>query len=181
MRRVYPGRRETERLVLMPPAAGDAALVAGALRMSLTQWLRWTAAVPEGLVLEMAEVAAEAEASNREGTSFTWRVVRKAGGELVGGVDLHSIDWTVPRCEVGFWGVPEWLGAGYLSEAVAAVVAMALGELGMRRVEARCDARNGRAQQLAERVGMQREGRLRSYGRDGSGAVCDVVVFARVI
>ncbi len=108
-------------------------------------------------------------------------MVDKASGELVGGVDLHSIGWSIPRCEIGFWAAAQWVGQGLATEAVREVLRVAMEELGMARVEARCDGRNGEAHRLAERVGMQWEGRLRGYERDADGKLCDFVIFSAVV
>ena len=181
MRKSYPGQKETERLWLMPPAEGDADAVAEALRGSLAQWLRWTAASQTKAVEEMRKVAAAAGRSNARGDSFSWRMVEKCSGEMVGGVDLHSIGWSIPRCVIGYWGAERWVGQGLVTEAVRAILRVAIEELRMARVEARCDGRNEAAQRLAERVGMQWEGRLRGYERDAAGQLCDIVIFSAVI
>ncbi len=165
----------------MPPTEGDADAVAEALRASLAQWQRWTAAAPTKAVEEMRKVAAAAGRSNARGDSFCWRMVEKSSGALVGGVDLHSIGWSIPRCEIGYWGAERWVGQGLVTEAVREILRVATGELGMARVEARCDGRNEAAHRLAERVGMQREGRLRKYERDPAGELCDIVIFSAVI
>ena len=181
MRKSYPEKKETERLWLMPPTEGDADAVAEALRDSLGQWRQWTAAAQTKEVEEMRKVAAAAGRSNARGESFSWRMVDKTSGALVGGVDLHSIAWSVPRCEIGYWMAERWVGPGLATEAVREVLRVAMEELGMARVEARCDERNAAAHRLAERVGMQREGRLRGYERDAAGALCDILIFSAVI
>ena len=181
MRKGYPGQQETERLWLRPPKEGDADVVAEALRSSLEQWLRWTAAAQTKAVEDMRKAAAAAGRSNARGDSFSWRVVEKSSNELVGGVDLHSIAWSIPRCEIGYWVAERWAGQGLAAEGVREVLRIAMEELGMVRVEARCDGRNEAAHRLAERVGMQWEGRLRSYERDAEGELCDVVIFSAVI
>ena len=181
MRKSYPGAKETERLWLMPPREGDADAVAEALRGSLAQWLRWTSASQTKAVEDMRKMAAAAGRSNNRGDSFSWRMVEKASRELVGGVDLHSIAWSIPRCEIGYWAAERWAGKGLVTEAVREVLRVAMEELGMARVEARCDERNREAHRLAERVGMQWEGRLRRYELDGERKLCDIAIFSAVI
>jgi RimJ/RimL family protein N-acetyltransferase len=104
---------------------------------------------------------------------------RRDTGAYVARVDLHSFDAEVPRCELGYVGASEQTGTGLVTEACRAMLALAW-DLGVVRVQALCDARNGPSIRLAERIGLQREGLLRSYERDDDGQLCDQVVLAIV-
>jgi RimJ/RimL family protein N-acetyltransferase len=100
-------------------------------------------------------------------------------GEFVGNLDLHSFDFDVPRCQIGYVADSRHAGRGLMHEAGAALVQLAF-ELGVVRVEAFCDARNLRSIRLAERLGMRREGVLRAFERDEQGELSDQVVLARL-
>jgi RimJ/RimL family protein N-acetyltransferase len=105
-----------------------------------------------------------------------------AGGEgsYVGRVDLHSWDFAVPRCEVGYVGEPQVSGRGLMREAVLVCIDLAL-SLGAARVQALSEAGNVRALRFAEQaLGLQREGVLRHYERDAQGRLGEQVMFARV-
>jgi rhodanese-related sulfurtransferase len=52
-------------------------------------------------------------------------------------------------------------GLGYATEAVQALIGVAFGTYGMRRVIAHVDSRNAASARLCERVGMKREAHLR--------------------
>jgi RimJ/RimL family protein N-acetyltransferase len=101
-------------------------------------------------------------------------------GAYVGRVDLHSWDFAVPRCEVGYVGEPLVSGRGLMREAVLACIDLAL-SLGAVRVQALSEAGNLRALRFAEQaLGLQREGVLRHYERDAQGRLGEQVLFARV-
>ena len=67
-----------------------------------------------------------------------------------------------------------------MTEAVGALADMALGLLGMERLEIRCDSRNDRSGRVAERCGFQLEGVLRRDSRDAGGGLRDTRVYARL-
>ena len=98
-------------------------------------------------------------------------------GRWVSRVDLHSWDWSVPRCEVGYLSDARQAGRGHTREAVLAMVEVAW-SLGAVRVQALTDTRNHRAVKFALDLGFTREGTLRRYERDDNGALCDLTVFS---
>jgi [ribosomal protein S5]-alanine N-acetyltransferase len=81
------------------------------------------------------------------------------------------------RATVGSWfGRPYW-GTGANLESKALVTALGFETLGLTRLTAWANTRNGRSQAALERVGFRREGVLRSWHRHGD-ELHDVVVFA---
>ena len=80
---------------------------------------------------------------------------------VVGDVVLWPADETLARGEVGWALHPAATGHGYATEAVQALLGLAFGTYGMRRVIAEVDARNTVSARLCERVGMRKEAHLR--------------------
>ncbi len=80
-----------------------------------------------------------------------------AGGELIG--DLLLILQSVEHgtVEIGYIFSPALAGAGYATEAVRALVDLAVDQLGARRVTARVDARNAASRALLTRLGFRQE------------------------
>ena len=83
------------------------------------------------------------------------------------------------RATVGSWLGHRWWGSGANREAKALIAALAFDHLGMDRLTAWANVRNGRSQTALERVGFRREGVLRSWHRHGD-VRHDVVVFGLV-
>jgi RimJ/RimL family protein N-acetyltransferase len=99
-------------------------------------------------------------------------------GAYVGRVDLHSWDFSTPRCEVGYVGDVRTAGRGLMREAVLACVDLAFG-LGAMRVQALSEIDNHHALRFAERaLGFTREGVLRHYERDAQGKLGEQVMLA---
>jgi RimJ/RimL family protein N-acetyltransferase len=101
-------------------------------------------------------------------------------GELVGGVGLHRIDWTVRKFEIGYWRKTGYGGRGLLTEAVRAMARMAFDVLGARRVEVRMDDRNVASWRLAERAGFTLEALLRFDSIAPTGEPRSTRIYARV-
>jgi len=82
-------------------------------------------------------------------------------GRVVGDVALWLTDRAHLVAEIGWVLDPAEGGRGLATEAVRAVLDLALEGSGLHRVAARMDARNTASARLAERVGMRREALLR--------------------
>ncbi len=101
-------------------------------------------------------------------------------GAYVGRIDLHSWDFAVPRCEIGYVGDVQSAGRGLMREAALACVSLAF-ELGAARVQALSESSNTRALRFAERaLGFVREGELRHFERDAQGRLGTQVLFAAI-
>ena len=112
-----------------------------------------------------------------QGKCLIYFAFERLGGSFVGNVELHSFDFGVPRCEIGYVGDSRHAGRGLMFEAATAMLRLGF-ELGVERIEALCDARNLRSIAFAQALGLTHEGRLRAHDRDPRGAVCDDVVLA---
>jgi RimJ/RimL family protein N-acetyltransferase len=94
-----------------------------------------------------------------------WVLESRATGELVGRAGLyHPADW--PGLEIG-WTVarPRW-GNGYAGEAARATIDWARAELGADHLISLIADDNRRSQRVAEKLGMQQEGRAQVRGHD---------------
>ncbi len=82
-------------------------------------------------------------------------------GRVIGDLVMWPADDTLERAEMGWAFHPDVSGQGYATEAVRALIAIAFGTYGMRRVFAQMDARNTPSARVCERAGMRREAHLR--------------------
>jgi ribosomal-protein-alanine N-acetyltransferase len=113
---------------------------------------------------------------------------RRERGELLEFLIVHRDDGPIGvtglselaardrRCTVGTWLGRRWWGSGANFEAKALIAALAFRGLGMHRLTAWANTRNGRSQAALERIGFRREGVLRAWHRHGD-EYHDVVVF----
>lgn len=177
-----PEEIATPRLLLRSPRPGDGAAVHEAVAESvgrLRPWLSWAWEEPSREASERYTRQARARFDLRQALDF-YGYLRRDPSRLALVVGLHTIDWSVPRFELGYWVRTAHEGQGLVREAVGAVTAMAFDRLGAQRVEIRCDAENARSAAVAHALGFVLEGRLRRHRRDGQGSVRDTLLFARV-
>ncbi|WP_438487694.1 GNAT family N-acetyltransferase [Streptomyces sp. S186] len=154
----------TDRLLLRPFEPADAPAVHAACQDPDIP--RWTV-VPSPYGRDDAEqyVGTVVPDGWRDDTAYTFAVVTRADGTLVGSMGLVRLDRlrTVERqAELGYWTVKEQRGKGYTAEAAGAVVRWAFRELGVERMEWLAEAGNAGSWAVARKVGFQREGTLRA-------------------
>ena len=151
----------TERLVLRPFVVEDAAEVTRLV--SDRRIADTTLNIPHPYDEGMAEawIGTHAEVAERD-EGLTLAVTDKATDALIGAVGL-SIARAHRRGELGYWvAVGQW-GRGYATEASRAMLEHAFGPLDLSRVVAHCLTRNAGSWRVMEKLGMQREGRLRAH------------------
>ena len=101
-------------------------------------------------------------------------------GMLVASTSLHSINWNVPKFEVGFWCRSSLTGRGYATEAIGELVRYAFESLGAYRVDALPDEENKASRAVCESVGMSLEGLLRNERITPDGSLRNTCVYAAV-
>lgn len=174
-----PARLDTARLRLEHPRAAHAAAVRDSINVSLPGlgFVRWAQRpFDDDDARRFCEADAEQVAG---GECLIYFAFERETGRFVGNLDLHSFDFDVPRCQVGYVGDARMAGRGLMREAALAVVDLAFG-IGFERVEAWCDLRNTRSIHFAQTLGLHYEGLMRSVERDPQGRLSDQVVLARL-
>lgn len=100
-------------------------------------------------------------------------------GEPIGVTGLSELARRDRRATVGSWFGHRYWGSGANLESKALIARLAFDHLGMDRLNAWANTRNGRSQVALERCGFRREGVLTGWHRHGD-RVHDVVVFGMV-
>jgi ribosomal-protein-serine acetyltransferase len=85
-----------------------------------------------------------------------------SGDELLGGALLLQYDERYATVELGVWIVSKAEGRGVATAACGALIELAHRELRAERIEWQAAPENVRSRRLAEKLGFQFEGRLRS-------------------
>lgn len=152
--------RVTRGLELRPLRLADAsalfALVDGE-RARLRRWLPWVDATTE--VAHTRAFIRLHQSLERQGQVRTFGLWWKQ--ELVGVAGLHSLDHENASGAVGYWLTSRAEGHGLMTRAVARLLDLAFGRLGLHRVELRAAVRNRPSRALAERLGFRHEGTAR--------------------
>jgi ribosomal-protein-alanine N-acetyltransferase len=114
-------------------------------------------------------------ARRERGDLLDFLIVHREDGPI-GVTGLSEVARRDRRATVGSWLGHRWWGSGANFEAKALITALAFRRLGMERLTAWANTRNGRSQTALERVDFRREGVLAAWHRHGD-TYHDVVVF----
>lgn len=92
------------------------------------------------------------------GDVLAWAIALLDSDAMIGTCTLFALDRRHRRAMIGYALARERWGRGHAQEALRLALAHAFGALGLHRVEADIDPRNGASLRLVERVGFVREG-----------------------
>jgi ribosomal-protein-serine acetyltransferase len=175
-----PQSLSTPRLFLRTPRQGDATIAYPIVRESLNELKTWMPWATDKYSPEDAEDwyrKAAAKFINRE--ELAYLIFLKDESQYLGNVSAFAFDWNVPKCEIGYWLRTTYTDQGYMTEAAAALIAMVKEALQTRRIEIQMNAKNQKSRAVAERLGFQLEGILRSNAMFGENLI-DSCVYAWV-
>ncbi len=182
MLREFPFEFETERLTIRGPLPGDGEEMRTAVLESQTElkeWMPW--AMKVGSVEEYEIMMRKKHLEFLARKDLQLLLFLKGTSTLVGSSGLHRIDWDVPRVEIGYWVRTSFARKGYITEAVIGIVDFAFNQIGAKRIEIRCDAKNSRSATIPQRLGFIHEGTLRQEAVDHvTGELRDTMIFAKV-
>jgi ribosomal-protein-alanine N-acetyltransferase len=140
---------------------------------SVTRFFSWG---PYAAPDEAAAYVDALEGRRERGEQLDFLIVHRSDGPI-GVTGLSELARRDRRATVGSWLGRPWWGSGANFESKALITALAFRRLGMHRLTAWANTRNGRSQAALERVGFRREGVLAAWHRHGE-AYHDVVVFS---
>lgn len=150
---------ETPRLLLRKPVAEDAD---GVFDYSsderVTEFLSWGPAESlEDTRSFLDEVSKKIEANEL----FDWGLVLKETGEFIGTCGFVSIDSNNRSGEIGYLLSRKYWNRGIMTEALSRIIEFGFENLGLNRIEAKCDTDNIGSEKVLQKVGMKNEGLLR--------------------
>ncbi|MBN1517222.1 GNAT family N-acetyltransferase [Candidatus Sumerlaeota bacterium] len=177
----FPLELETDRLFIRPASEADAQPMREAIEESinaLAPWMPWADHVPT--LTEAKGNCVNAENAFKEGRDHRLHLFLKDSMTFIGGSGLHRVDWSVPKCEIGYWIRNSYARQGYITEAAAEIARFAFEQLKMNRVEMRMDTRNTRSRRVPERLDFMLEGVLRQDERHIDGTLRDTCVYAKI-
>ncbi len=144
----------TPRLRLRWLEEGDAA--AQFALFSDPKVVRYWSSGPWTDMAQADEQVAKTLAGYRDGSGVRFGI--ELDGRLIGNVCLFAFSEQNRRCELGYVLGSAYWGHGYATEALGASLEYGFRELGLNRVEADIDPRNGASARVLERLGFCKEG-----------------------
>lgn len=172
---------ETERLRIAATRAGAGRTINAAVAEShaaLRPWMPWAKTLQTVEESERHCREMQAKWHTREVLDFCF--LRRGDGAFLGKGGLHTIEWDIPKFEIGYWIRTASARQGIATEATGALVEMARDSLGARRIEITCDARNAASRRVAEKCGFVLEGIRRASRRTTDGELADSCIYARI-
>ncbi len=159
-------RIETERLSLRPPQHGDYRAWSSLRRDSAAFLQPWEPTWAEDHLSRKSFTNRVywAQRSISGGTAVPLFLIRRADDMLLGAITLDNIRRGPAQAgTTGYWIGEPFARAGYMREAIAAVITYAFQSLDLSRVEAGCLPENTPSRRLLENCGYKYEGVAQSY------------------
>jgi [ribosomal protein S5]-alanine N-acetyltransferase len=139
---------------------------------AVTRWFSWG---PYTSLEQPKSYIAGLPEKRERGELLDFLMVDERDGPI-GVTGLSELSVRNRHATVGTWFGHRWWGSGANPESKAMIATLAFDHLGLDRLTAWANTRNGRSQVALERVGFRREGVLAGWHRHGD-VLHDVVVF----
>lgn len=176
---IVPSRLESERLLLRPYRFTDAAVLAQAIKEERER-LRddfpdRASSVHSTRDAELFITEKSRQWKGRE--AFHFGIWEREGERYAGEICLRSIDWRVPRADIGYYLCQRFERKGIMVEALRKMIPFAFDVLHLRKMQIRCAVSNVRSRKVAERCGFRPEGVLRNDAVRADGTTLVNVVY----
>ncbi|MDO5728769.1 MAG: GNAT family N-acetyltransferase [Actinomycetaceae bacterium] len=151
-----------------------------AVRLHDRDWLaQWEATLPPGVTEKLPTIEQYRIKTQREAEQgITLPMMIEADGEVIGLVTAsNTVRGAMYMTTLGYWITSEFARLGITSLAVAAVIDLLIGELGMHRVEINIRPENTPSLGLAKKLQLREEGYKKKY-MCIAGRWADHVIFA---
>ena len=130
-------------------------------RTFLEKWMCW---VPD--LKEFADARAFINHNLKlleDGKGYSFGIWLK--GELIGEVGFMTIDDFNQVGNIGYWLAHEHQGKGFITESLKRLVEFGFSTLNLNRQEIRVALNNSRSNLIPGRLGFEKEGKLRKWGK----------------
>ena len=167
---------ETDRLILRPFTLADAQAMFSnwASDPEVTKYMTW----PTHASVEVSSmVLTDWVGHYDEENYYQWAIVLKSLGAPIGSIAAVHLNDRVGKVEIGYCIGRAWWHQGITTEALHALIAFFMDEVGMNRVEACHDPNNPHSGGVMRKCGMRFEGTHRSASINNMG-LCDIHVYA---
>jgi ribosomal-protein-serine acetyltransferase len=81
--------------------------------------------------------------------------------EIVGSIEIKSIDYTNKKTSIGYWLGADYEGKGIMTQSLRAILKYIFEELNLNKIELHIATENISSNKVAERLSFKKEGTLR--------------------
>lgn len=110
-------------------------------------------------------------------TYFPFVIIDTTNSTVIGYVDIKSIDWSIPKAEIGYFIDKNYENRGITAKAVRKIISYAFDKLEMHKLFLRTHESNIGSIKIAEKNGFKKEGIIRSDYKMTSGVIIDVIYY----
>jgi ribosomal-protein-serine acetyltransferase len=145
-------------------------------RTFLDYWMDW---VDEVKSVDTVHAMSEHMIKNWDDKkSFTYVVLKKNSGEIIGNIGTGSFEWDCDSTKIGYWLSEDEMGNGYMTEATK-LLEDALFEMGINRIGIDCNPNNKKSCAIPIRLSYMLEGTLRQF-RVHHGEYQDALLYSKL-
>jgi len=144
---------------------------------SVTQWTSYASMDRLEDVRNNADMFTEKWLDYSNPKRYSWAIVEKATGQVIGRMFGMDPDDSICQVDLAYELGPDWWNRGMMTEAVQAVLAFFLEQVGLNRVFAYHAPENPASGRVMQKCGMVYEGTLRQAGKCNHGII-DVVCYS---
>jgi RimJ/RimL family protein N-acetyltransferase len=170
----------TERLVIRPPADSHIDGLFAAVQESLESIRPWLAWYYSGYSWDDTALwINNVPIAWREDREYSFVILDRANGELLGTIGINQLDRRNRRANLGYFVRTSATNRGIATEATKLLARFGFERLGLKRIEIVAAVGNVASQKVAHKIGATREGIARKRSNVG-GKQLDTVMFSLV-
>ncbi len=126
----------------------------------VTEYMVWGANDKKQTKEFLEKALEQQKKDNRKNYDFA--IILKSG-KLIGACGIDDIKLRTKKGELGYCLNRDHWGKGYATETAGSLLDFGFKKLELHRIYAKCDTRNKQSAKVLEKIGMEREGRLREH------------------
>jgi len=121
----------------------------------------------------LADVIAKAEKNNY----FPFIIIDDRFQKVIGSIQIKSVDWSIPKGELGYYIDQQYEGKGVITAAVSLIIDFSFNQLGLNKLFIRTYEGNIGSRKIAEKNGFVVEGIIRCDYKTTSGWLIDTMYY----
>lgn len=130
----------------------------------------------EDTAVHLNDVVSKCEQNNY----FPFVVTDNETGKIIASIQVKSIDWSIPKAEIGYYIDAGYEGKGIITKAVTHIINFCFDEQGFNKLYIRTHAGNTSSRRVAEKNGFIIEGNIRKDYKTTKGEIIDTLYYGLV-
>lgn len=117
---------------------------------------------------------------NTNKSYFPYVVINTRNQEFVGYIDVKSIDWDIPKAEIGYFIDKKYTGKGITANALNLIIYHFFNELKFVKLLLRIHQDNTLSRRVADKCGFTIEGTIRKDYKKTNGEIVDFLYYGKI-